>query len=85
MDIMFEGNIKYLTDFDGFRQDVVIPYNIWETILEKLNLKLDKNVPPNILLKNEYDKFFSDKKLLREQIEMTRWFENHSCEAGQEW
>ena len=85
MDIMFESNIKYLTDFDGFRQDVVIPYNIWETILEKLNLKLDNNEIPNNLLKNEYDKFFSDKTLQRKQIEMTRWFEKHSCETGQEW
>ena len=85
MDIMFEGNVKYLTNFDGLRQDVVIPYKIWETILEKLNIKLEKKDSHNNLLKNEYDKFFSDKKLQREQIEMTKWFENHSCEVGQEW
>jgi len=85
MDIMIENNIKFLTDSNGFKQDVVIPYNLWEKILEKINLKISSKEKRNNLLKNEYDNFFSDATFQREQIEMTTWFDNHDCETGQEW
>jgi metal-responsive CopG/Arc/MetJ family transcriptional regulator len=37
------------------------------------------------LLKQAYDRIFSDKKIQKEQRDAARWFEGVGSEAGQEW
>lgn len=37
------------------------------------------------LLKQAYDKVFSDEKIQKEQRDSAEWFENAGSEAGQEW
>jgi metal-responsive CopG/Arc/MetJ family transcriptional regulator len=37
------------------------------------------------LLKEAYDRIFSDEKILKEQVETAKWFEGAGSEGGQEW
>jgi metal-responsive CopG/Arc/MetJ family transcriptional regulator len=37
------------------------------------------------LLKQAYDRIFSDEEIRKEQIEIARWFEGAGSEGGQEW
>lgn len=46
---------------------------------EKLQEEKDRH------LKDVYDRFFSDKTILEEQLETARWFEGSGSKVGQEW
>jgi metal-responsive CopG/Arc/MetJ family transcriptional regulator len=37
------------------------------------------------LLKEAYDRVFSDEKMQKEQIDAAKWFEGAGSEGGQEW
>ena len=37
------------------------------------------------LLKQAYDRVFSDEKIQKEQIDSAKWFERVGSEGGQEW
>ena len=37
------------------------------------------------LLKEAYDRVFSDEKMQKEQIEAAKWFEEVGSDGGQEW
>ena len=37
------------------------------------------------LLKQAYDRVFSDEKIQKEQIDSAKWFEGVGSEGGQEW
>jgi hypothetical protein len=37
------------------------------------------------ILKEAYDRIFSDEKILKEQVDTAKWFEGAGCEGGQEW
>jgi hypothetical protein len=37
------------------------------------------------VLKESYDRVFSDEKVRRDQIDAARWFEGVGSEGGQEW
>lgn len=36
-------------------------------------------------LKSAYDKVFSDKSIIKEQLETSRWFDGAGSREGQEW